>query len=88
VPGTVRSGDGLILMLFVMEKKFAGKRFSVNLRMKIEVDVFADSQIYEAIELLYLMLENNGEVSAHLMESEIEDWGVTNVTNLYWEDVE
>jgi hypothetical protein len=73
-----------------MEKNFAGQRFTVNLRVKVKVDVYSRTQIYEAIERLYLMLDNDERegqtISAHLMESEIEDWGVSNVTNLIWED--
>lgn len=76
-----------------MEKQFAGQRFRVNLTMTIDVDVLADTKIYEAMERLQLMLDNyereDGQrISAHLVQSQLEDWNVTNVTDLYWVDGE
>lgn len=52
------------------EKNYAGQRFSINLNMKIVVDVSDDTNISDILKTIYLMLNDEKEID----NKEIFEW--------------
>ena len=52
------------------EKNYAGQRFSINLNMKIVLDVSDDTNISDILKTIYLLLDDEKEID----NKEIFEW--------------